>query len=102
MVTITIERTGKLEKPMGLGKGRITEGRIVHSWVGSATAFSAKDLGLRAITSVHLTLGTILTGTGGTPGPSARVLSPGSLGNSVRVLAPRTGSYPLNYIAVGP
>jgi hypothetical protein len=102
MVTITIQRRAKLEKPMGMGEGRIAEGQIVHQWVGSATVISAKELGLRAITTLHLTLGTILTGTGGTPGPSARVLSPGSLSNTVRILAPRSGSYPLNFIAVGP
>jgi len=104
MVTITIQRRAKLEKPMGLGEGRIAEGQIIHgAWAGSATVFSAKDLGLRAITTVHLTLGTILAGgAAGTPGVSTRVLSPGSLGNTVRILAPKTGSYPMNFIAVGP
>jgi hypothetical protein len=101
MVTITIQRRAKLEKAMGMGEGRMVEGQIVHQWADSATVISAKELGLRAITTLHLTLGTILTGTGGTPGPSARILSPGSFDNTVRILAPRTGSYPLNFIAVG-
>lgn len=98
MVTITIERTGKIEKPMGMGEGRITEGRIIHSAWETTQTISARDLGLRSITSVLLTPGTI-TPTPGTP-PCARVLTPGSLGNSVRIKGP-PGSYPMNYIAIG-
>jgi len=98
MVTVTIERTGKLEKSMGIGEGRITEGRIAHDGWDSVQAVTAKTLGLRAITTVHLTIGTIHSM--GTPAPCARVLSPGSLGNSVRIVGPG-GSYNMNYIAVG-
>lgn len=98
MVTITIQRRAKLEKPMGLGEGRIAEGQIVHNGWQTTQSVDAKDLGLRSITTIHLTAGTVLGV--GTPPPCGRVLSPGSPDNSVRIKGP-FGSYPLNYIAVG-
>ena len=82
---------------MGLGEGRITEGRIIHDGWDTVQAITAKELGLRALTNVLVTPGT--KPTKGTPA-GARVLSSGSLGNSVRIIGP-PGSYPMNYIAVG-
>ena len=104
MVTITIARTGKLEKPMGLGEGRIVEGRIVDSDWGATKTIDAGSLGLKSITSIHLTMGSIFHLAGvGTP-PMARIKvaagSYGSYGCKVNILA-ETGSYPLYYIAVG-
>lgn len=81
MVSVTIRRTAKLEKPMGLGQGRISEGSISADW-GSARTINAKDLGLRSITNLVVTPGTPLD-----IEASARVLSVGSIDNKARVAA---------------
>lgn len=82
MVTITIKRVGKLEKPMGLGEGRISEGTLTKDWGTTATAIRAGSLKLRSITNVQLTPGTPLFAN-----VYARVVEPGSVDNTVRILA---------------
>jgi len=82
MVTITIKRVGKLEKPMGLGEGRISEGTLTKDWGTTATTIKAGSLKLRSITNIQLTPGSALFAN-----VYARVVSPGSLDNTVRILA---------------
>lgn len=81
MVNVTIERSAKLEKPMGMGYGRIVEGAINANW-GSARTVLAADVGLRTITNMIVSAGTPLD-----IDASARVVAPGSVGNTARVRA---------------
>jgi hypothetical protein len=92
MPKVTITRTGKLEKPMGLGEGRIVEGTIYADW-GSARTFKAgggspstspgsAGFGLRTITNLIVTPGTPLD-----IEASARVINPGTFANTARVIA---------------
>lgn len=81
MVSITITRRAKLEKPMGLGEGRISEGLISADW-GSARTINAKDVGLRSISNLIVSPGTPLD-----IEAAARILSAGSVGNTARVIA---------------
>lgn len=77
--SISIYRKAKLEKPMGLGEGRITEGTIEDNWT-TEKEIRAGSLGLRAITRVILTPGTPLDVT-----VYSRVPSPGSIDNIVKI-----------------
>ena len=81
MPEITINRTGMLEKPMGLGQGRVSEGRISADWATTRT-IKAGSLGLRSLTNIVLTPGTPLD-----VEVFARVVSPGSLNNSASIRA---------------
>jgi len=84
--SITIRRKAKLEKPMGIGYGRITEGIISDNW-DSHKDIRAGSLGLRAITTVILTPGTEITPGSASIKAVARVDSPGSVDNTVSIRA---------------
>jgi len=81
MPIYTINRTGKIEQALGIGEGRITEGRIDQKWTAAERSIPAASLGLKSISNLVLT--------GGTAGidcsAHARIVSPGSLGNTARV-----------------
>jgi len=82
MVTITVKRIGKLEKPMGIGEGRISEGTLTKDWGTTVTEIKAGSLKLRTLSNVLLTPGTPLEAQ-----IYARVVEPGSLDNTVRIRA---------------
>lgn len=84
--SITIRRKAKLEKPMGIGQGRIAEGIIEDNWTAHKD-IRAGSLGLRSLTTVILTPGTELTPGSATIKAVARVDSPGSVDNTVSVRA---------------
>jgi len=97
--TIKILRKAKLEKPMGIGEGRITEGVLGPAdWTTSRT-IKAGSLGLRSLTNIHLTCGTIMDLSAGSFILYGSVNTRGSIDNSVLVRA--SGSVRLNYVAVG-
>jgi len=96
--SITIRRKAKLEKPMGIGYGRIAEGIISDNW-NAHKDIRAGSLGLRSLTTVILTPGTELTPGSASIKVVARVDSPGSVDNtvSIRAYLEQMGS-----MAVGP
>jgi len=99
--TITISRTGLIEKPKGLGEGRISEGTISIAYGSLATyqRVRAGSLGLRSLTSLHLTPD--ITGIPGSPEitPRAKVTSPGSLNNYADIYANATQTGSANILA---
>lgn len=109
MVSVTIRRTAKLEKPMGLGQGRITEGTIEGTF-RTFERVAAGSLGLKSISNLQIEPGTPYRA--GTPisfHTQALVVNPGSVDNyahvsarmhinqSIRVGTPRHHSFPVAY-----
>jgi len=79
LTNVTVTRTAKLEKPMGFGQGRISEG-VINANFGSARTITANDVGLRSISNIIVSPGTPLDIT-----VVGRVVSAGSIGNSARI-----------------
>jgi len=92
MPTIVISRTGLIEKPKGLGEGRISEGTISVAYGSLATyqRVRAGSFGLRSLTSLHLTPD--ISGIPGSPEIVARakITSAGSLNNYADIYATAT------------
>lgn len=83
--TVTINRSSKLEKPTGIGQGRMTEGTVDGAF-RTFVNFPAGSFGLKSIRSLFLTPGTPFRA--GTPVlflAEAQVESPGSPNNSVSI-----------------
>ena len=93
MPVYTLTRTAKLSTPTGIGEGRVVEGIINRNWPDSAVAITAGSLGLRTITNLVLNSGTSIQITS-----YARVVNPGSFGNTVRV---RTSMRQDGYARIG-
>jgi hypothetical protein len=80
MVTVTVERTADLVKPMGAFiAGKMTEGTIYANW-GSTRTVLWSDVNLRSIVNFVVSPGTPLD-----IDCSAQVQSQGSRGNTVRI-----------------
>ena len=83
--TVTINRSSKLEKPTGIGQGRVTEGTIEGAF-RTFKNFPCGSFGLRSIRTVLLTPGTYYrAGTPVTYIANAQVESPGSPNNTVSI-----------------
>jgi len=83
--TVTVKRTSRLEKAMGLGQGRVAEGIITGSF-RTFQSIPAGSLGLKSVRTIHLTAGTPYRA--GSPvlfHPEAQVNYPGSPDNTVFV-----------------
>ena len=83
--TVTINRSSRLEKPTGIGQGRVSEGTIEGAF-RTFQSFPAGSFGLKSVRSIMLTPGTYFRA--GTPVvfiTNAQVDNPGSPGNSVSV-----------------
>lgn len=83
--TVTINRTSKLEKPAGIGQGRVSEGTIAGAF-RTFNDFPAGSFGLRSVRSIFLTPGTYYRA--GTPVvfmTNAQVNNAGSPNNTVSI-----------------
>lgn len=83
--TVTINRTSKLERPAGIGQGRVSEGTIAGAF-RTFNDIPAGSFGLRSVRSIFLTPGTYFRA--GTPVvyiANAQVNNAGSPNNTVSI-----------------